>query len=228
MHTTRRAVEQDDMVLRFHDRYYGSRVWMDTYWRGVPTQKCPLDLWVYQEIIWSTRPDLIVETGTAAGGSALYLASICDLQGHGRVITIDIEDRPDKPRHRRIEYVSGRSSVDPAVVAHVRRRASGGQVMVILDADHSRDHVLAELRAYAPMVTAAQYLIVEDTNINGHPVLPEFGPGPMEAVQAFMAENGDFEPDDQREKFMLTFNPGAYLRRVSNGEGSQGRQIGMR
>ena len=87
--------------------------------------------------------------------------------------------------------------------------------MVILDSDHSRDHVLAELRAYAPMVTTAQYLIVEDTNVNGNPVLPEFGPGPMEALDAFLAENDDFEPDDEREKFLLTFNPRGYLRRVS-------------
>src|SRR5438105_7195486 len=151
MQTTRQPVGPEDVILGFHERYYGSRVWMNTHWRGVPTQKCPLDLWVYQEIMWSTRPDLVVETGTADGGSALYLASICDLLQHGRVITIDIDVRPGKPQHHRIEYLSGRSSVDPSVVAHVRRQAGRGRVMVILDSDHSRDHVLAELRAYAPM-----------------------------------------------------------------------------
>ena len=97
----------------------------------------------------------------------------------------------------------------------VRERAAGKSVMVILDSDHTRDHVLAELRAYAPIVTPGQYLVVEDSNINGHPVFPGFGPGPMEALQAFLAETGEFEVDRSREKFLVTFNPGGYLRKRS-------------
>jgi cephalosporin hydroxylase len=86
-------------------------------------------------------------------------------------------------------------------------------VVVILDSDHGKDHVLEELRRYAPLVTSGSYLIVEDTNINGHPVLPDFGPGPMEAVETFLSESDDFSVDTTREKLMLTFNPRGYLRR---------------
>ena len=85
--------------------------------------------------------------------------------------------------------------------------------MVVLDSDHTRDHVAEELRLYAPLVTSGCYLVVEDTNVNGNPVLPEFGPGPQEAVAEFLAQTDDFEVDHEREKLMLTFNPNGYLRR---------------
>ena len=93
-------------------------------------------------------------------------------------------------------------------------RAAGKNVLVILDSDHSRDHVLAEMRAYAPLVPLGGYLIVEDTNVNGHPVARKHGPGPKEAVDAFLATNDEFVVDHDREKFRVTFNPGGYLRRV--------------
>lgn len=202
-----------DVLNAFHQAYYDSRVWTHTYWRGVPTLKCPLDLWIYQEILFELRPSLIIETGTAQGGSAFFLASVCDLIGYGHVITVDIEKRP-RPRHRRISYMEGRSSTDLAVVRDVKRRiGSDDRVMVILDSNHSRDHVLTELRSYAPLVTGGQYVIVEDTNVNGHPVLMEHGPGPMEAVDEFLGETDAFEVDRDREKFALTFNPHGYLRR---------------
>ena len=85
--------------------------------------------------------------------------------------------------------------------------------MVILDSDHSRDHVLRELELYAPLVTPGCYVVVEDTNVNGHPVVPRFGPGPMEAVQEYLATTDAFEVDRSREKLLLTFNPSGYLRR---------------
>jgi cephalosporin hydroxylase len=175
--------------------------------------KCPLDLWIYQEILFERRPGLIVETGTYYGGSALFLASMLDLIGSGRVISIDTGWDPNPPAHPRIEYRTG-SSVAPEIVDGVREAVQPGErVMVILDSDHSRDHVLAELRAYSPLVTPGDYLVVEDTNINGNPVKPDFGPGPREAVEEFLAQNGDFDVDDSREKFFMTFSPGGYLRR---------------
>jgi cephalosporin hydroxylase len=203
-------------VDAFHRLYYDSQVWFEgTSWLGVPVQKCPLDLWVYQEILARLRPALILETGTAGGGSALFLASVCDLLGHGRVLTVDIAEQEGRPRHPRIRYLHG-DSVAPDVVAAVCAEASELEpVVVILDSDHELGHVRAELRAYAPLVTLGSYLIVEDTNLNGHPVLPEFGPGPREALAEFLAKSAGFVVDCDCEKFGMTFNPGGYLRRVA-------------
>lgn len=209
------AVDRRSLIDAFHRLYYESHdsTWARTYWRGVPVLKCPLDLWVYQEILTETRPDLIVETGTFGGGSAYYLANVCDLIGKGTIVTIDVDPQQGLPEHDRVTYVTG-SSVDEEIVADLRRRAEGTQsVMVILDSDHRRDHVLRELELYSPLVTRGCYLIVEDTNINGHPVAPRFGPGPLEALTDFLAGNDDFEVDASREKLLLTFNPSGYLRR---------------
>jgi cephalosporin hydroxylase len=210
-------------VDRFHELYYERTVDertvgdtdRTTFWLGHRAVKCPLDLWIYQEIMHERRPDAIVETGTARGGSALFLACMCDLLGRGRVITIDLRQRPPErlAQHPRIDYRTG-SSVAPEVVRAVHESIDPAErAMVILDSDHHRDHVLAEMRAYAPLVKPGDYLIVEDTNVNGHPALPDFGPGPMEAVDAFLATEGGFEIDRSREKLLLTFNPRGYLRR---------------
>jgi cephalosporin hydroxylase len=201
----------------FHRAYYGA--WldrqgsMDLAWFGYRTMKSPMDLWAYQEIVAETRPDVVVECGTAFGGSSYYLASLLDLLGRGEVVTIDIEARPGQPNHPRITRLIG-SSTDPAIVADVRRRVGGRRAMVILDSDHSQAHVAAELQAYRSLVARGCYLIVEDTNVNGHPVVPEHGPGPMEAVEAFLPEAPEFEVDRSRERFLLTLNPGGYLRRI--------------
>jgi cephalosporin hydroxylase len=204
----------DQSVQGFHRLYYDSGVYRHTFWRGVETQKCPLDLWIYQELIHELRPDVIVETGTFSGGSALYMASLFDLIGGGRVISVDLQPQPNLPTHPRITYISGLSSTAPEAVSKVKAMiGDGATVMVILDSDHRRDHVLDELRIYGKMVTPRQYLIVEDTNINGHPVLPEFGPGPMEAIDVYLKETKLFEIDSTREKFYMTFNPRGYLKR---------------
>ena len=210
------ATSRERRVVRpFHRLFYnsGNRTWSDTHWLGVPAQKCAFDLWVYQELLHELRPAVIVECGTANGGSALFLASICDLLENGEVITVDIADEPGRPSHERITYLSG-SSTEPELVERVKQLvASRGPVIVILDSDHSRDHVLKELRLYAPLVSPGSYLIVEDSNINGHPVVPDFGPGPAEAVTQFLSETDQFEIDRSREKFFLTFNPSGYLRK---------------
>jgi cephalosporin hydroxylase len=202
-------------VAAFHRLYYDDldQTWAQTHWLGVATLKCPLDLWMYQELLTAIRPDLVIETGTAAGGSALFLASCMDMLGNGRVVTIDIEDKSDRPHHDRIAYLHG-SSVDPEIVDRVRSlSADTRSVMVVLDSNHRCEHVLAELRAYSPLVTPGSYLVVEDTNVNGHPILPTFGPGPHEAVETFLAEGAPFVRDRACERFLMTFNPGGYLRR---------------
>jgi cephalosporin hydroxylase len=214
-----RALLGGRTVRRFHRLYYesGARTWGDgsVRWLGVETQKCPLDLWMYQQLLFETRPGVVVETGTHRGGSALFLASVFDLLGNGRVITVDVEAQPGRPAHERITYLSG-SSTDPELVAAVADGIpSEARTMVVLDSDHRRDHVAAELGLYAPLVTVGWYLVVEDTNVNGHPVAPDFGPGPWEAVAEFVRDNPGFEVDRDCERFLLTFNPDGYLRRVA-------------
>jgi cephalosporin hydroxylase len=174
-------------------------------------------MWVYQELIHEQRPDLIIETGTYLGGSALFMANVCDQLGGGAVISIDLElgAYGPLPEHPRIQFLKG-SSVDPAIVEAVwSMLPRSGNVMVVLDSVHTRDHVLAELRAYAPLVPRNGFLIVEDTNVNGHPVLPLWGPGPMEAVDIFITEDAGLVVEPAREKFMLTSNPRGFLRRVT-------------
>ena len=203
------------LIDQFHTLYYSSReqTWGNTFWLGHHVLKCPLDLWMYQEILHEVQPELIVETGTYQGGSALFLASICDLLGRGHVLTIDVDRREDRPRHPRITYLNG-SSTSNAILRQVRRRAEGAsRVLVILDSGHAKEHVLAELHAYAPLVTPGSFVIVEDTNLNRHPVEPAHGPGPAEAVEEFLVANDAFVRDERRERFLLTFNPGGYLKK---------------
>jgi cephalosporin hydroxylase len=190
------------------------QTWGDTSWLGVQLEKYPTDLFIYQEIIYETKPDVMIEAGTLKGGSAYFFASLFDLLGNGRVITMDIVDHPEKPKHPRIEYLLMSSVSDEAVRRIKSEIKPGDRVMVSLDSNHTADHVFKELQLYSPMVTKGCYLVVEDTNINGHPVYSSFGPGPMEAVQRFLAGNRDFEADHSKEKFLLTVSPGGYLRRV--------------
>ena len=200
-------------VSRAHDILYLSDAWTETTWLGAQALKNPLDLWIYQEIMVETRPELIVETGTYRGGSAFYLASICDLLGAGEVLSVDVEPlRDDYPAHPRITYLGGRSSTDPEVVAEVRARAAGKRTLVVLDSDHSQAHVEAELAAYAEIVPLGCYLIVEDSNIGQ--IRKDLLPGPLEAIESFVAGTDEFEIDRAREKFLITQNPSGYLRRV--------------
>ena len=179
----------------------------------MPLLKSPLDLWAYQEIVVETHPDLLIETGTYDGGSALFFASLFDLLGRGRVVTVDVDEHEARPEHKRITYLSG-SSVAPEILERMRTAtAEAERVMVVLDSDHRCEHVLAELRAYGPLVSPGCYLVVEDTNVDGHPVLPGFGPGPLEAVERFLAEDKCFEVDRLREKFLVSFNACGFLRR---------------
>jgi cephalosporin hydroxylase len=210
--------KEREVIQEFHKLYYYSNIagktWSDTWWMGTPVLKCPLDLWIYQEIIFRVKPDLIIETGTYKGGTAHFFASMCELAGKGEVVTIDIEEYPDRPTHSRITYLHG-SSTRPSIFEAVRKRADGKKsVLIILDSDHSMAHVRQEMELYAPLVTSGSYLIVEDTNINGNPVLPESGPGPEEAIDDYLKSHSDFSIDRSMEKLLMTFNPGGYLRKL--------------
>jgi cephalosporin hydroxylase len=200
-------------VARTHDVFYESDAWTKATWLGAQALKNPLDLWIYQEIMFETKPELVVETGTYRGGSAFFLATMCDVLGAGEVVSIDIEPlRDDYPEHPRITYLGGRSSTDPGVLEEVRTRAAGGRTLVVLDSDHSQEHVEAELEAYAPLVPVGGYVIVEDSNIGR--IREDLLPGPLQAIERFLAGTDEFEIDREREKFLITFNPSGYLRRI--------------
>jgi len=211
-----------DAVERFVLLWYNTIGRDGVRFLGQQTLKNPFDLWMYQEILYEKKPDVVIETGTHRGGSALYLAKIAAAMGHVLdVITIDFNPK--------LEFDAGQNRIHPvaaisttaAATAEVRRildeaaRRLGRppQVMVILDSDHSKANVLAELETYGPMVTAGQYLVVEDTNINGRPILPEHGPGPAEALEEYLPGHPEFTIDRSCERYMLTSNPGGWLRR---------------
>ncbi|OKH60064.1 hypothetical protein NIES2130_05820 [Scytonema sp. HK-05] len=195
----------------------GEPVWKNTYWLGIKALKCPLDLWLYQEIISSQKPDFIVECGVAFGGTTAFLADMCKLVGKGEVIGIDInileQTRQDLSRYENIKLIQG-SSVSLETAQQIFQIVEKKNTLVILDSDHSKDHVLQEILIYSELIPSGGYLIVEDTNLNGHPVLPEFGSGPMEAVEEFLEKNSNFYIDKECHKFLTTFNPNGYLKRL--------------
>lgn len=178
--------------------------------------KLPLDLWVLQEIVTETNPDLIVETGTNYGGSALYFASLLELTGGGSVITIDRDiSRVDERvlSDARITVVEG-SSTSPEVASIVREEAQNRRTMVDLDSAHGVDHVGEELSLYGPIVSPGCYLVVEDTIVDTHPLFPHHRSGPGMAIEAWLPDHPEFEVDPAREKYMASFQPGGYLRRL--------------
>lgn len=212
----RSAWGQRFLRQQFHLLYYeqSDQTWRSTTWRGVPIAKFTTDLWMYQEVLHRIRPDVVVETGTFSGGSALFFADLFDVMGHGRVISVDLDSETEYPQHDRITYVSG-SSVDPEVVDSVRGMVDGAaRVMVVLDSDHRAVHVTAELDAYHALVTPGSYLVVEDTSVNGNPTLPRFGPGPGEAASEFLRTHPEFAVDPSCERLLVSDHPGGWLRRV--------------
>jgi cephalosporin hydroxylase len=206
------------------DRYEYSYQWT---WLGLPIIQMPPDIMVLQEVLWGRRPQLVIETGIARGGSVIFSSSILQLIGEGEVLAIDIDIRAHNrlaieahPLAGRITMIEG-SSIDPEVVAEVHRRAAGiERVMVILDSNHTHEHVLAELEAYAPLVTPGQFLIVADTAIEDIPTQKHrprpWGPGdnPKTAMAEYLTRHPEFEPDPYvNAKLLLTSSPGGYLRR---------------
>lgn len=224
---------------RFHalSRAWLERAMRDRYvydfdWLGRPIIQNPMDVMALQEIVWRVRPDLIIETGIAHGGSLIFSASLLELVQNcggpdGRVLGVDIEIRPHNraaieshPLFRRIDMLEG-SSISPEIVAQVRRFASDfSRPLVILDSNHTHEHVLAELNAYAGLVAPGSYCVVFDTFVEDMPedLFPDrpWGPGnnPKTAVHAFLGEHPEFEMDKETEnKLMITTAPDGFLRR---------------
>jgi cephalosporin hydroxylase len=185
-------------------------------WMGIPIWKNVLDLHVYQEIIFEQAPQIIVEIGSAHGGSTMYLANLCDILGRGTVISIDLFRDNFAARHDRIIEVTG-NSTDLRVVQKVHEIADGRSALVIQDADHSKEIVLADLCNYSDLVPRNGYFIVEDG------IADVFNPGngvgrliegPLCAVEEFLGKNGNFVIDESRERYLITQNPKGYLKRV--------------
>lgn len=196
-------------------------------WMGRPIIQYPQDMIAMQEILWNVRPDLIVETGIAHGGSLVYYASLCELMGHGEVLGIDIDIRAHNreaieahPMFKRISLLQG-SSTEPTIVQQVATQAAGKRVLVVLDSNHTHDHVLAELEAYAPLVSVGSYCVVFDTIVEDLPagLYPErpwdVGNNPKTAVHEYLRHDNRFEIDrDIEAKIQITVAPDGYLRRV--------------
>lgn len=208
------------------DRFDYSYLWS---WLGLPIIQFPADIVVTQEVIWSCKPDVIIETGVARGGSMIFLASMMQLLGRGKVIGVDIGIRDHNraaiekhPLSHRVTLIEGPSTA-PDVMARVRKEIpEGAKVMVILDSDHSHDHVLDELRTYGPLVSVGQYLVAADTVLGRltpeqtpkrRSKLWEPGNEPLAAVRAFLQETNRFEVDEVvNGKLVLSSSPGGYLR----------------
>ena len=199
--------------------FHETNVWKNMAWHGVRTLKLPSDIWNYQEIIFERRVEHVLETGTRHGGSALFFAeTLAARGGDGVVVSIDIDAHSRQvASHERIRFLIGDSASREVVEkAFALLPAKRGPVFLILDSDHSRAHVLRELREWVPRLEAGDYLVVEDTIVNGHPVRPEHGPGPLEAIGEYLAEApGLLAHDRQREaKFGATFAARGYYARV--------------
>ncbi len=197
-------------------------------WMGRPIIQYPQDMIAMQEIIWELKPDLIIETGIAHGGSLIYYASLLELIGKGTVLGIDIDIRAHNraeiekhPMYKRIKMIQG-SSISEEVRDQVAAIAKGQQtVLVCLDSNHTHEHVLAELQLYAPFVTKGSYLVVFDTIVEDMPgdYLPgrPWGPGdnPKTAVWQFLKENDAFVVDEAMDdKLQISVAPQGYLKRV--------------
>jgi len=203
----------------FHKLYEKKRIWENTTWLGIPMWKFPFDAFIIQELIFKIKPDNIIETGTNFGGSALFYASILELLGHGKVITVDIKSKfvlnsiVFNIFTKRIINIIG-DSINQKIYNSIREITSGMNNLVILDSWHSKEHVLKELNLYSKLVPVGSYIIVEDTHVNGHPIEWEWGEGPYEAVQEFLKTHNNFAIDKECEKLLITFNPCGYLKKV--------------
>ena len=210
------------IIRQFNTLYWEAamQTWQITDWRGVPVLKPPTDMWIYQELITKIKPTVIIETGTWAGGSALFMRDVMKLNNQeGTIITIDITEERFHPLFKdilqaslgedelqQILWMNGRSISEEVVEAVKCCIDPSDRVMVILDSDHSYENVSKELECYAPLVTKGSVLVIEDTSNC---------PDALRAVQDWYFENrGAFKMDVTCEKFMLTFSRDGFYERI--------------
>lgn len=220
------AFRQSVEALVSLDKYDYSYLWS---FLGVPIIQMPADVMATQEVIWATKPDVIIETGVARGGSMIMMAAMLKLIGNGKVVGVDIDIRAHNreaiethPMSPLIELIEGPSTSAETLAKVKTAIPAGASVMVVLDSDHSRDHVLDELRHYGPLVTEGQFLVVADTLLGRveaaqtptkrskiwHP-----GDEPLTALNTYLGESDRFQPDEVvNGKLVFSSSPGGYLR----------------
>ncbi len=213
--TTR--IEHDETLQAYHQLWYNSPfTWGYTSFLGIGLMKSPNDLWVYQMLMTNLRPTTVIETGTYQGGSALWFAYLMDMLGiDGRVYSVDVEDFRRNPQvlHPKITYMAG-DSKNPYVVKAIEDELKPGPRLIVLDADHSAEHVYAELGLYAPLAQVGDWLVVEDTNIAW-----EIDRGARGGLQDYMDQHpGEWRQDVLCERYLLTMNPGGWLQRMARCE----------
>lgn len=208
----RYALTLRDWLLHHQEKI----VFTEVKWMGLPAWKNPLDAWIYQEIVHEVRPEVIVEIGSRYGGSTKFFADLLDILGRGIVVSIDIDRSLYQCRHERVVVLTGGSS-DPAILDEVRSLCRGKTVLVIQDGDHRKEQVLRDLVNYSPLVTPGSYFIVEDGIVDLFHHGDGLGfeeEGPLAATEEFLAGNPGFAVDGSRERYLLTYNPRGFLKRI--------------
>ncbi len=219
-------INKEEIIDVYHAIFYASESSHSgppKLYNGVPIHKNPCDMFNYQQILFTQKPDYIIECGAFQGGSTMFFAHTLDLIGKGKIVSVDICEReerwfPQVEKHERTILIPG-SSVDPDTVSQVKDAVKdGASFFVILDSLHTQAHVLAEMEAYGPLLAKDNYMIVEDSNLNGHPLPPEWHTqtmqegGPFEAVKEYMTKHNDFKIDKGMEnRFLFSYAPSGYL-----------------
>ena len=212
----RPAFNKQRIITEFNRIYDEAELFKQMKFLGVPSCQNPCDNWVMQEIISEVKPDYIIETGTYKGGTSLYYATILEkVNKRGRVITVDINPKLKheikqaagyKVFRDHVDVIRGDSASTETIkkISKIVNRVSNPKVLVTLDSLHTKEHVSKELALYSPFVSKGSYIVVQDT----------LAFGLMETIKQFLKENKNFKIDYSREKFMLTYYPSGYLKRV--------------
>ena len=207
-----------NMSLRRWLIYHQSEiVFNKVTWMGKSILKNPFDIWIYQEIIHEVQPDVIIEIGSKYGGSTKYFADLLDILGKGMVISIDIDRSVYDLDHKRVRVLTGDSS-DPEIISMVAELCRDKVVLVIHDGDHSRNQALKDLINYSKFVSLDSYFIMEDGIVDLFHDGDGLGfkeSGPLAATEEFLQGNPHFVIDPGRERYILTYNPKGYLKRIS-------------
>lgn len=219
-------ISNDELVNAFHCLFYGkesSHPGPPKLYHGVPIHKNPFDMFNYQQIISEQKPDYIIECGAYQGGSTMFFAHQLELLKHGKVISVDICEREEKwypqvKAHERTILLEG-SSVSDQILQKIKDIIGNStNNFVILDSLHTKAHVLQEMVKYSELLSSGNYMIVEDSNLNGHPLPPEWHTqtanegGPFEAIEEFFKINRQFKIDHELEqRFLFSYAPSGYL-----------------